>query len=43
MTYTDPKNLLKFNRFDVAAKHLVLRHFDKKYITGFGLGVMLNI
>lgn len=39
MTYTDPKNLLKFNRFDVAAKHLVLRHFDKKYITGFGLGV----
>jgi len=39
MTYTDPKNLLKFNRFDVAAKHLFLEHLENDYDTDFGLNV----
>jgi len=39
MTYTNPKNLLKFNRFDVAAKHLMLKHAQRGYQTTFGLNV----
>jgi len=39
MTYTNPKDLLRFNRFDVAAKHLMLRHAQSGYQTTFGLNV----
>ena len=31
-----PLELLRFNRFDVAAKHLYLRHLDSGYETDFG-------
>jgi len=39
MTYINPKNLLKFNRFDVAAKHLMLKHAQRGYQTTFGLNI----
>ena len=42
MTYTNPENLLKFNRFDIPAKYLFLEHLEKGYDTDFGLNVYIN-
>jgi len=39
MTYINPQKLLKFNRFDVAAKHLMLRQKEQEYETSFGFNI----